>query len=785
MSIPSKLFATVALPVFAVSFVVQPALAESLMAPFQVAQEGSDQQSPEDLLLLKKHKKQKAAEEGQTEQQQPQAEAPQRQAEEPSRKKRKQQAEEQQPGSEESAPRQAEEQQAPERKKRKQQAEQQQPGAEEGAPRQAEEQQAPQRKKHKQQAEEQQPAVDEGAPRQAEEQQAPERKKRKQQAEEQQPAVDEAAPRQAEEQQAPERKKRKQQAQEQQPAVEGETPQQAEGQQAPASKKRKQQAEGQQPTPEDSTPQQTEEQQVTTPKKRKQQAEGQQPATEEGTPQNAEQQQVPVPKKRKQQAEGQQEEQKALEKNAVPSAEQPTPQTGEGEQQPVPGSEQPATAEQRQGEEPQAKPAPVVVDKRTKEEKRKIAQDPAATDETVVLPVDNGAAVLDSDKDADKSGGDQGREARRKQREELRVQEKNVAPPTDDAAAQAEIPADVRQAVPQRIEAGIKEEGRRVDAAPAFAVPDTTNIVNNTVINNTVINNTTVNNTTNNDVTDVHVVERLDDRVVLGVGDQIFVRGDDRPRLRHDAQEAYYDELPRGRVRETIVRPGGYRIVTVYDRYGDVLQRSRVDGDGNEYVLMYAPDYQDERRPAIVDVGYDLPPMRLTIPVDDYIVDYSQEPDRDYYEFLSEPPVERVERVYTIDEVRNSARLRDKVRRIDLDTIHFETGSAEVSMSQAKTLRTVADAMQKVLGKDPGETFFIEGHTDAVGSDRSNLVLSDERAESVAVLLTEVYGIPAENLVTQGYGERFLKISTQEPEEENRRVTIRRVTPLVRPVAQR
>jgi outer membrane protein OmpA-like peptidoglycan-associated protein len=106
-------------------------------------------------------------------------------------------------------------------------------------------------------------------------------------------------------------------------------------------------------------------------------------------------------------------------------------------------------------------------------------------------------------------------------------------------------------------------------------------------------------------------------------------------------------------------------------------------------------------------------------------------------------------------------------------------------MSQAKTLRTVADAMRKILDKDPGETFFIEGHTDAVGSDRSNLVLSDERAESVAVLLTEVYGIPAENLVTQGYGERFLKIRTQEPEEENRRVTIRRVTPLVRPVAQR
>ncbi|MDP9634292.1 UNVERIFIED_ORG: outer membrane protein OmpA-like peptidoglycan-associated protein [Ensifer adhaerens] len=721
MSIRSKLFATVALPVFAVSFAIQPALADSLMAPFQVAQEGADQQSPEDLLLLKKRKKQHAAEEGQTEQQQPQAEEPQRQVEEPVRKKRKQQAEEQQPAVGEGAPQQAEEQQTPVRKKRKQQAEEQ-PAVEESTPQQAEEQQVPVRKKRKQQAEEQ-PAVEESTPQQAEEPQTPVRKKRKQQAEEQQPAVKEGAPQQAEEQQTPARKKRKQQVEEQQPAVE------------------------------EGAPQQAEEQQIPVRKKRKEQVEEQQPAVEEGTPQQAGEQQIPAPKKRKQQAEG---------------------------QQPVPGSEQPATAEQLQGEAPRARSAPIVVDRRTKEEKRKIAQDPAATDETVVLPVDNGAAVLDSDKDADNAGGNRGREARRKQREELRVQEQNIAPPTDDAAAQAEIPAEVRQAAPQRIEAAIKEEGQRVEAAPIFAVPETTNIVNNTVINNTVINNTT-----NNDVTEVQVVERIDDRVVLGVGDQFFVRGDDRPRLRRDSEETYYDQLARGRVRETIVRPGGYRIVTVYDRYGNILQRSRVDSDGNEYVLMYAPEYQEERRPGIVDVGYDLPPMRLAIPVDDYIVDYAEEPDRDYYQFLSEPPVERVERVYTIDEVRNSARLRDKVRRIDLDTIHFVTASAEVSMSQAKTLRKVADAMQKVLDKDPGETFFIEGHTDAVGSDRSNLVLSDERAESVAVLLTEVYGIPAENLVTQGYGERFLKIRTQEPEEENRRVTIRRVTPLVRPVAQR
>src|SRR5690606_8465573 len=42
-----------------------------------------------------------------------------------------------------------------------------------------------------------------------------------------------------------------------------------------------------------------------------------------------------------------------------------------------------------------------------------------------------------------------------------------------------------------------------------------------------------------------------------------------------------------------------------------------------------------------------------------------------------------------------------------------------------------------------------------------------------------------EKLVTQGYGERYQRIKTQAAEQENRRATIRRITPLVRPVAQR
>jgi len=66
-----------------------------------------------------------------------------------------------------------------------------------------------------------------------------------------------------------------------------------------------------------------------------------------------------------------------------------------------------------------------------------------------------------------------------------------------------------------------------------------------------------------------------------------------------------------------------------------------------------------------------------------------------------------------------------------------------------------------------------------VGSELDNLSLSDRRAESVAEILTETFGVPPENLVTQGYGEQFLKIPTQAAERANRRVAVRRITPLM------
>ncbi|MDP1159759.1 hypothetical protein, partial [Klebsiella variicola] len=72
------------------------------------------------------------------------------------------------------------------------------------------------------------------------------------------------------------------------------------------------------------------------------------------------------------------------------------------------------------------------------------------------------------------------------------------------------------------------------------------------------------------------------------------------------------------------------------------------------------------------DPGDELPPIYIDIPRREYILEseYVQSPD-DYYVFLERPPVEKVKRLYSIDEVKRSARVRDIARRIDLDTLNF------------------------------------------------------------------------------------------------------------------
>jgi outer membrane protein OmpA-like peptidoglycan-associated protein len=370
-------------------------------------------------------------------------------------------------------------------------------------------------------------------------------------------------------------------------------------------------------------------------------------------------------------------------------------------------------------------------------------------------------------------------------------------PPSNDQAAQAKL--QVRKAPPLPPPAATPTAG----TAPTTRIqlPQNVTVVNETVVNNTTVNNTTVNENagpgrpgrrggaggmpgafpTPPGAREVNPIG-LAIGAVLQLGDRLIVDSSGRDQYRMSGggrDHTDYAELPGNRYQETIYRPGGVRIVTIYDRDGDILRRSRFDRDGRETVLAYF-DYRDDRSLGQwQDPGADLPPLQLDVNVNNYVLDASQADEGSLQRFLGQPPVEPVPRLYSIDEVERSARLRDIMPRIELTDLTFDTGSATLANDQVQELGGVADAMLALLQRNPAETFLIEGHTDAVGSPASNLVLSDARAAAVAQILTDVYHVPPENLATQGYGSEFLRIQTADAERLNRRVVIRRITPLV------
>jgi outer membrane protein OmpA-like peptidoglycan-associated protein len=277
-------------------------------------------------------------------------------------------------------------------------------------------------------------------------------------------------------------------------------------------------------------------------------------------------------------------------------------------------------------------------------------------------------------------------------------------------------------------------------------------------------------------------------RVVIEEPGRLIVREGNTTIIRHDETARFSVwGAPRVEVRGNehfayISRPG-YDIINVTSPDGRLLRRMRRGADGREVIII-----DNSRGPGFaagLAVGaaggliLGLAAPVITIPRERYIVDISAAPAPLLYETLEAPPLVDIERPYSLDEIRYNVALRDRMRRIDVDSVTFDTGSWEVMPEQQPKLQVVADAMQRILARHPDEVFMIEGHTDAVGNDVDNLSLSDHRAESVAVILTNAFQLPPENLVTQGYGAQNLKIPTDGPSRENRRVTVRRITPLL------
>lgn len=291
--------------------------------------------------------------------------------------------------------------------------------------------------------------------------------------------------------------------------------------------------------------------------------------------------------------------------------------------------------------------------------------------------------------------------------------------------------------------------------------------------------------------------ERVEDggrrKIIVEPGNRTIIRQDNRVIIRHDegdrfrfgARDVRTTRLPNGHNETFFLRPDGSRVVTITDGAGRIVRRYRRDPGGREINFI---DNRRFYRNAAIGLGVgilgaaillNLPRPHVDIPRDRYIVDYDGASDDDLYEALTAPPLMSMERPYSLEEIRDNYALRERARSIDLDNVTFQTGSFEVTPEQYGKLERVARAIQRVLEEKPDEVYLIEGHTDRVGTEEDNLSLSDRRAQAVAQVLTEQFGIPPENLVTQGYGEQFPKVDTDGPERRNRRVTVRPIKALM------
>jgi outer membrane protein OmpA-like peptidoglycan-associated protein len=284
---------------------------------------------------------------------------------------------------------------------------------------------------------------------------------------------------------------------------------------------------------------------------------------------------------------------------------------------------------------------------------------------------------------------------------------------------------------------------------------------------------------------DRRVIEEPGNRTIIRQGNKVVIRHDETERFRRGGRDVKVERRANGHTETFYMRPDGVRVVTVVDGHGRMVRRYRHYHDGREVNII---DNRRFLRNVAIGVGVGaavglaivaLAPPRITIPREKYIVDYARASDDDLYEAFDAPPVERLERAYSLEEIRDSYELRRRMRYVELTDLSFPFGAWEITPDQYPKLERLARVILRVLERHPDEVFLIEGHTDAVGSDVDNLSLSDRRASAVAEVLSETFGAPPENLVTQGYGEQFLKVPAQGPEALNRRVEVRRIGPLM------
>ena len=122
------------------------------------------------------------------------------------------------------------------------------------------------------------------------------------------------------------------------------------------------------------------------------------------------------------------------------------------------------------------------------------------------------------------------------------------------------------------------------------------------------------------------------------------------------------------------------------------------------------------------------------------------------------------------DEVAElNARPTDRGLVVTLGDVLFDTAKAELKLGSDNHL----DKLAQFLNTYPERTAQIEGHTDDIGSDAANMLLSQRRADTVKAFLVS-QGIAANRLdaMGKGEGEPLAANTSAVARAQNRRVEV-------------
>lgn len=187
----------------------------------------------------------------------------------------------------------------------------------------------------------------------------------------------------------------------------------------------------------------------------------------------------------------------------------------------------------------------------------------------------------------------------------------------------------------------------------------------------------------------------------------------------------------------------------------DPLCRTKAAWKAEQKSMSYKGSRHHKRKP---------PPSTKPAPINTAIKDNSIVAKKQYTPASSE--IQIIEKEKVLDNgIVPTETSNEKI--FTFNNLTFETGTAVISAISKSSLDSIID----ILKQNPTLKIHIMGHTDHIGTENGNMILSLDRANAVATTLTNA-GIAKSRIKTTGFGSTIplTNSMTEEDRKLNRRV---------------